>query len=235
MFEVIMQEGFVQSTRKLPGRRIWSLLPRYGRAAVQLVFLDAELYIERVGAPQVLHQLEEQGLIPAVAAVFVSNVSAAARHVDYVCDTDYAYFLAHDLLPAIVSTQTIGRVILIGLSLSGLAAAHAAVTTGLFHVAICQSPSFWWAEERFTSTLSPASKHAPALWISVGDQETTAGVAHPPTGLLQMSSQHDSCERGAAALREAGYTIAYRLFEGGHDPACWRDDLALALPWVLSV
>jgi enterochelin esterase-like enzyme len=60
-------------------------------------------------------------------------------------------------------------------------------------------------------------------------------VSHPPSGLRQETSQLDSCRRGAEALRAAGHTVSHRIFAGGHDPACWKKDLALALPWALSV
>jgi hypothetical protein len=34
-----------------------------------------------------------------MTAVFVSNNGAAARHSDYVCDTDYGAFLSQDVIP----------------------------------------------------------------------------------------------------------------------------------------
>ena len=123
---------------------------------------------------------------------------------------------------------------LIGLSLSGLAAAHATLTTGRFRAAVCQSPSFWWERERFASSLGAASTGAAAFWVSVGDLETESGVSHPPSGLFQGTSQLDSCKRGSAALEAAGYPVSFRVFQGGHDPMCWREDLALALPWATS-
>jgi enterochelin esterase family protein len=189
-----------------------------------------------VSAAQVLRHLEEQRQIPAVATVFVSSDGPAPRHSDYVCSSAYADFLACELLPHVEArlARRFDDAVLVGLSLSGLAAAHAALTTSRFSAAVCQSPSLWWEGERFASSLPIAGDNAPRFWISVGDLETDCGVSHPPSGIFQGVSQLDSCERGAAALRSAGYQANYRVFRGGHDGMCWRDDLAMALPWATS-
>jgi enterochelin esterase family protein len=154
-----------------------------------------------------------------------------------VSDPAYAEFLANELVPHVVPEHPeldAARKILIGLSLSGLAAAHAALTTSRFHAAVCQSPSFWWENERLAASLPAAKDQAPAFWVSVGDCETTSGVSHAPSGLWQETSQRESCARGSAAFERAGYRVAHREFRGGHDPACWRDDLMLAIPWAMS-
>jgi enterochelin esterase family protein len=232
-----MDEDFVWSESKSPGRRIWSAGVRTGVPAALLLFLDAELYLERVSAAQVVRQLEDEGRIPHVVSAFVSSHDRTARHADYVCDLGYSRFLSEEVVPFVGARHpevNPERVVLIGLSLSGLAAAHAALTTGRFAAAICQSPSFWWDNERLASSLPDAGSTSAAFWVSVGDRETESEVSHPPSGLFQGPSQRDSCERGAAALRAAGYRVSHRVFQGGHDPACWRDDLALALPWAIS-
>lgn len=231
-----MDEDFVASTSKPPGRRLW-IDRRTAAPARLLVFLDAELYLERVQAVEVVRQLEENGVIPPVASVFVSNNGADSRHADYVCDRDYARFLTDELLPFIFGRHPqmpSDQVVLVGLSLSGLAAAHAAIVTGRFRAAVCQSPSFWWEQERFAATLPRPGNPAAAFWVSVGDLETESGVSHPPSGIFQGTNQRDSCDRGSAALRAAGYVVSHRVYHGGHDPACWREDLALALPWAVS-
>jgi enterochelin esterase family protein len=230
-----MHEDFVPSNSKPPGRRIWISGAEAG--ADLLVFLDAELYLERVEAAQVVRQLEDRGEIPPVTSVFISSNSATSRHSDYVCDWHYSRFLADELVPFILARHSRLRadhVVLIGLSLSGLAAAHAALTTTRFRTAVCQSPSFWWEKEHFASSLPRSGKRAAAFWVSVGELETQSGVSHPPSGMFQATSQRDSCDRGSAALQAAGYTVSHRIFHGGHDPACWRDDLTMALPWATS-
>ena len=58
-------------------------------------------------------------------------------------------------------------------------------------------------------------------------------MSHPPSGLRQ-ELRLTGCLVVAAALRAKGYRLGYREYDGGHDPACWRDDLSLAVPWALS-
>jgi enterochelin esterase-like enzyme len=230
-------EDFVRSRWKSPGRRIWTLRPRLSPARL-LVLLDGELYLEGVMAAQVVRELEDASRIPPTLSIFVSNNGPASRHADYVCDEDYARFLADELLPSVfarepgISSDHVG---LAGLSLSGLAAAHAALITGRFRVAVCQSPSFWWNQEQLVSALPEPNGSPTAFWVSVGDLETDCGISHPPSGLFQSRSQRDSCTRVAAALQAAGYPVSQRIFRGGHDPEHWREDLGLALPWAANV
>jgi enterochelin esterase-like enzyme len=235
----ILDESFIRSVVKPPGRAVWIHRPDTGQTAGVAIFLDAELYLHRVDARAVLDRLVGSSAIAPMTAVFVSSNGAAARHSDYTCDADYGVFLSQDVIPWVGDRylgRGVGKVIIVGLSLSGLAAAHAAVTQPHnFHAAICQSPSFWWNDERFGSDPPLATPVAPALWVSVGDQEIERGVSHPPSGMWQAASQVDACQRGCDAFRAVGYSINHRVFSGGHDPACWADDLALALLWVASV
>jgi len=231
-----LEENFVSSSSKPFGRRIWKLYPESGHPSCAVIFLDGELYLEKVKTVQVLRQLHAEKNIPSTMAVFVSSNSPAARHSDYTCDADYATFLAQDVVPWILNSHgEIGceRMIIVGLSLSGLAAAYAALThQSQFHSAICQSPSFWWNDECLYSSLPPATDSRTAFWVSVGNQETERGVSHPPSGMLQKKSQIEACQHGCNALRDAKYNVNYRVFQGGHDPERWREDLVLALPWV---
>ena len=142
-----LHESLVRSVTKSPGRRVWTLPPPAGNASWSAIVLDAELYLDSVQAVPVLQQLQQAGSIPPLMGVFVSSKDAASRHSDYVCDSAYATFLAKDVVPWIRNHRTEGerhRIIVVGLSLSGLAAAHAALTfPDHFDAAICQSPSLW--------------------------------------------------------------------------------------------
>lgn len=217
-----------------PRERIVWALPAPAAPATALVFLDGEIYIERVGAPAVVRQLQEAGAIPSTVALFVSHGGAAARHQDFTCCPAYADFVADDLAGWVRREyESVREIALVGLSLSGLAAAGIALRhPRVFRAAVCQSPSFWWERGRFAQELLPAAPPRPEFWISVGSRETETGVSHPPSGLRQEQSQIAGCAAALAALRRQGYEAAYREFDGGHDPDCWREDLALALPWL---
>jgi enterochelin esterase-like enzyme len=159
-----LEETFVSTAAKPPGLRVWKLNPEAGRPSRAAIFLDGELYLEKVKAVPLLKQLERVASIPPTLAVFVSGGSAEARHSDYTCDSDYADFLSQD----------------------------------------------------------------------VGNQETDSGISHPPSGMLQLTSQIEACERGCNALSAGKYKVYYRIFNGGHEQR-WREDLALALPWASQV
>lgn len=215
-------------------RKVWASSGRRGSAEAAVVFLDGELYVERVKAPGVVQGLEAAGVIPATLAVYVSIHSGASRHVDFVCDPAYAEFVAADVVGWVRSeAPTVRDVVIAGLSLSGLAAGYAATRhPSAFRAAVCQSPSFWWDGGRFGKEVPPAQPSGPAFWVCVGDGETQAGVSHPPSGLYQAMTQIEGCDRAGAALRAKGYDVSYRRYAGGHDPECWREDLGLALAWV---
>ncbi len=215
-------------------RKIWtapSVVPRPGKA---VIFLDAELYLERVEAAQVVEQLQRDGTILPIATAYVSHNSAADRHIDSTCQMDYATFIAKDVHQWVREwSPDVTEIVLAGLSLSGLAAAFAATRfTSAFAATICQSPSFWWEGGRFGKELGPAIEPRPRIWVCVGDHETDVNVSHPPSGLFQGMTQVQGCDAGVAALRQNGYSVSYRTYAGGHDPKCWREDLMLALPWA---
>jgi len=89
-----LEENFINIASTSRGRRIWKLNPELGRASCAALFLDGELYLERVNAVPVLRQLQAERKIPSTLAIFVSSNSAAARHSDYTCDADYTTFVS---------------------------------------------------------------------------------------------------------------------------------------------
>lgn len=179
------------------------------------VFLDAELYLNRVEALEVAREFG--------TCLFVSNLNMEARHYDYTCNPDYAEFIVEDVLCRFGGKE---KTLLAGLSLSGLAAAHLALTyPSRFDAILCQSGSFWWNDEWLTTQARKGGR----FWLSVGDQETDCGISHPPTGLRQEVSQMESVKRAAEAL---GAHLS--IFEGGHDPARWKRELPEALAWLTS-
>ena len=172
--------------------------------------------------------------MPPIHAVFVSNHGAEARHRDFTCNAGYATSIASDVVDWTRRKHPAVRdFVIVGLSLSGLAAAHIAVLhPHMFRAAVCQSASFWWERGRICELLPTASPLAPEFWLSVGDRETARCISHPPSGLRQELTQIEGCRLAGTALRRRGFLVTNREFQGGHDPACWREDLALALPWV---
>lgn len=202
--------------------------------ATAFVFLDGELYLERVRAMDVLGRLRATDQLPDYAALFLSHGGSAARHVDFVCCPQHASLVVEDVVERMRQDyDSVRRFVLVGLSLSGLAAAYIATRyPSVFCAAVCQSPSFWWEGGRFAEDVPAAPPPGPEFWICVGNQETATGIAHPPSGLRQELSQVAGCAAVVAALKIRGYPVHFRTYDGGHDPDCWRYDLELALPWT---
>lgn len=214
-----MEEQIVSSASGEYTRRVWRL--EGAKDEPLCVFLDAEFYLDRMDVAAIL-----PGLTSATC-LFVSHVDGATRHPDYTCNPRYAEFIVNDVLGAFDGKD--GHLIC-GLSLSGLAAAHMAlIYPEIFPRAICQSGSFWWNDEWLTANIPPTQGK---FWISVGDQETEAGISHPPTGLRQDVSQIDGARRVAEALREQGADVKFQPYSGGHDFTGWLKELPQAMMWI---
>ena len=208
----------VELAGSLGPRRLWV----QGRPSSRcLVFLDGEHYVERVDAPAIVPD--------GVTAVYLSFGDPEQRRVDLCCNDAFADYLALELVPWLQAT--IGpraQLTLCGLSLSGLAAIHAALRhPDVFDRVISQSPSAWWNDEWLFGNL-PSGPGLDAR-VSVGAHETAEHVDHGHPDLFQVTSQVDSCRNLVAGLRRQGHGVDYVEFEGGHDAESWRDDLRAAL------
>jgi enterochelin esterase family protein len=201
------------------------------------VLLDGELYRDNVDALPILSTLMQRGTVPPMTLVFVSHGDAAARHTDYVYDPQFARFIAEDVVSrarARVPSLSEDRHVICGLSLSGLAAAHIALLYPTrFPAALCQSGSFWLDPDAFAHVAQQRPPVGTRFWLSVGDEETDAGVSHPPTGLVQRMSQIEGVERARAVLEEHGAEVNCHRYRGGHTFEHWRAELSDALPWLL--
>ena len=202
------------------------------------IFLDAELYLGGIDAVTLVGQMMYRGEIPPVACVFVSHLNSEARHYDYTCSDNYTEFIATEVLDWArlrIPGLTAGGHIVCGLSLSGLAAAFCMATRpDVFAAAVCQSPSFWWSDEKFAAGAVEANAIGGAHWISVGDKETEFGVSHEPTGLRQNTSQLDSCRNAVQILTRLGCQISFNIFSGGHEIEPWKAELPSAIKWALQ-
>jgi enterochelin esterase-like enzyme len=216
-------------------RKVWVQPAPAGKVKDCLIFLDAEFYIENMQAPTIVANLQAAGDLPPVTSIYLSYVDFVARANDCTCNHTFASFVATDLRRWI--EQTAGRferIVLCGLSLSGLAATFAALqhpTT--FWGVLTQSPSAWWDDESLAHSLTPESRIDSRVWISVGDQESQENVMHSRDGLFQRASQRDSVRRLAEKLERLCREIHYEEFSGGHDMACWAEELPRALPWLM--
>ncbi|MBI5381155.1 MAG: hypothetical protein HZA31_04580 [Opitutae bacterium] len=129
-------------------RPIWIRPPKMRAAAENLtIFLDGELYRDRVDAPSVIDALH--GEIADSWFVFVSMGSVEARWLECPCHPPFAKFIVEELLPWLElrypEIKAIRARVLVGLSYTGLAAAFIARQyPAIFQRVISQSGSFWW-------------------------------------------------------------------------------------------
>lgn len=232
-----LHENVIQSRSGICFRNVWLLEPLEDQPTKLAVFLDGEFYVNRMEAPAIIHQLQQRGAIPSMACLFVSHIDGLARHQDLICNPAYTDFIALDVVDWVrqrYPTLAQDDHLIAGASLGGLAAAFTAlIYPQVFSRCLSQSGSFWWHDEWLTSTLAPISSPASKFWLSVGDQETSSGISHPPTGLLQDVSQVEACEHFAKALKARHHPVHDRVYEGGHEFKPWQEELPEALQWLL--
>ena len=196
------------------------------------VFLDGEFYLEKMNAEATLRDGFRRGAIPPMTCLFVSHVGGAERHRDFVCNPRYTRFVAEDTVAwarhqhAHVVEQAN---LICGVSLSGLAAAYAAIQhPSIFSAALCQSGSFWWlADNQVEMQTTGAS-----FWLSVGNEETDTDVTPPPSGMHQRISQIEGVEIAARKLESLGGRVSHRVFQVGHAFEPWSEELLPALEWL---
>jgi len=225
------------STSKKFSRKVW-YLPSEAKCRRVAIFLDGEYYLDQLEAPAVITALQQEGAIPPMACLFVSNVDQEARHHDYTCSDPYADYIAKDLLPWIqrrAGTSTAGDHLIAGLSLSGLQAAYTALSyPHIFARTLSQSGSFWWENEWLAKHLREFPASQGKYWLSVGTKEQGAGSCHAPTDLLQEVDQDVAIRHFGEELKRREAIIHSHVYEGGHDPRHWREELPDALKWLLG-
>jgi enterochelin esterase family protein len=139
-------------------------------------------------------------------------------------------YLCDDLMPWLSrdfgATEDPRRTVLIGQSLGGVAAVHAALTEpSRFGNVISQSGAFWWpggsdGELAGAEVIAAAAAPSPVrFWLEAGAFETAL-----------IDGNRDLY----AALREHGTDVSYREYPGGHDFACWRGGVADGLVALLG-
>ena len=226
----MLDEYTISDSAFKESRRIWVWKSRVPSPTVCL-FLDGELYLDRVMAVDRLELMS-----PSCTSVFLSYGTSEDRGVDFTCNSTFTQFLVEKLIPWIEENVQSGvKVVLCGLSLSGIAALFAAGQyPNRFVGILAQSPSAWWNEEWLVQNCSFEGLSAIRIWLSVGNEEREENVTHSPVNLYQRVSQIDSCRKLARKIEESGGVIRYQEFEGGHDPLCWAKELAPALNWLVD-
>ena len=207
-----------------------------------------------------LNNLIAASKIPPAVAVFVDNVPRR-RLVDLVANSEFADFMAKELMPWIRShynvTKDPRQTVLAGYSAGGLAAPFVALRhPEVFGNVLSLSGAFWWS---FEHNGGVCGSRCPETGGRGGDgsrDATTEGnflvkefLASPKlplrfylaTGTFEFDRNGGGGEilEGTRHLRDVllakGYQVHYQQFVGGHDGLSWRGTFADGLITLLGV
>jgi enterochelin esterase-like enzyme len=219
-------------------RTVWvRLSPDEAKPVNLVIFLDAELYRDRVGATAITDRLSDSGEIAPTAFVFVSMHSMEARSHECPCYPPFARFVLKEFLPWLENLHPELRGcrerVLVGLSYTGLAAAYVALQDpNAFTKVIAQSGSFWWNDCWLVNEYAQLKARLPVeFYLDVGNKEIQTNVDHGH--VRQTISQIDGVQRFRDLLTKSLHTVNYAEFDGHHDAAQWRETLPGALKWAL--
>lgn len=210
------------------GRQIWVYTPALIDRAQSwpvLLVLDGEVWLKRHHLHLALTQLMQAGLIAPAYIVFIDSGGTEQRWQE-LGDSDFGGYLSGQLLNWLkahyaISSNSADRVV-IGQSLGALTVLRTLVGyPQLIGAGISQSASLW--QDVLFNELNALDATARPLagsraWIEVGSQEW---ILAP----LQPKAVHQ--------LRKAGMQVKDMVYNGGHDYACWRINLASALMHLL--
>lgn len=212
------------------GRQIWVYTPALIDRAQSwpvLLVLDGEVWLKRHHLHLALAQLMDAGLIAPAYMVFIDSGGTEQRWQELGdSESDFGGYLSGQLLNWLkahyaISPNPADRVV-IGQSLGALTVLRTLVGyPQLIGSGISQSASLW-QEVLFNELNALDATQTPLAgtraWIEVGSQEW---ILAP----LQPKAVHQ--------LRKVGMQVKDMVYNGGHDYACWRINLASALMQLL--
>ena len=210
------------------GRQIWVYTPApisRTQSYPVLLVLDGEVWLKRHHLHLALAQLMDAGLIAPAYIVFIDSGGTEQRWQE-LGQSNFGRYLTGPLLNWLkthyaISPKPADRVV-IGQSLGALTVLRTLVAyPQLIGAGISQSASLW-QDVLFSELNALDATQTPLAgtraWIEVGSQEW---ILAP----LQPKAVHQ--------LRKAGMQVKDMVYNGGHDYACWRINLASALMQLL--
>ena len=175
--------------------------------------------------------------IPPVIAVLLGNGPANARDVEMNCNKGWSDSLVKELLPWLRTSHNLkitdGDIILVGDSLSGLAAACAAHDyPKVFGKVISQSGSYYRAPageepEWLARRLATEARIPVQFYLEIGLLETASVPNRDPSMLTANRHLRD-------VLLAKGNRVLYAEHFSGHEHLSWRATIADALIYMLN-
>lgn len=210
------------------GRQIWVYTPApisRAQSYPVLLVLDGEVWLKRHHLHLALTQLMQAGLIAPAYIVFIDSGGTEQRWQE-LGESNFGRYLTGPLLNWLkthyaISPKPADRVV-IGQSLGALTVLRTLVAyPQLIGAGISQSASLW-QDVLFNELNALDATQTPLAgtraWIEVGSQEWILAPLQP---------------KAVCQLREAGMQVKDMVYNGGHDYACWRINLASALMHLL--
>lgn len=210
------------------GRQIWVYTPApisRTQSCPVLLVLDGEVWLKRHHLHLALAQLMDAGLIAPAYIVFIDSGGTEQRWQE-LGESNFGRYLSGPLLNWLkthyaISPKPAERVV-IGQSLGALTVLRTLVAyPQLIGAGISQSASLW-QDVLFNELNALDATQTPLAgtraWIEVGSQEWILAPLQP---------------KAVCQLREAGMQVKDMVYNGGHDYACWRINLASALMQLL--
>lgn len=210
------------------GRQIWVYTPALIDRAQSwpvLLVLDGEVWLKRHHLHLALAQLMDAGLIAPAYIVFIDSGGTEQRWQE-LGESNFGRYLSGPLLNWLkthyaISPKPADRVV-IGQSLGALTVLRTLVAyPQLIGSGISQSASLW-QDVLFSELNALDATQTPLAgtraWIEVGSQEWILAPLQP---------------KAVCQLSEAGMQVKDMVYNGGHDYACWRINLASALMHLL--
>ena len=212
------------------GRQIWVYTPApisRAQSCPVLLVLDGEVWLKRHHLHLALAQLMDAGLIAPAYIVFIDSGGTEQRWQELgESESDFGRYLSGPLLNWLkthyaISPKPAERVV-IGQSLGALTVLRTLVAyPQLIGAGISQSASLW-QDVLFSELNALDATQTPLAgtraWIEVGSQEWILAPLQP---------------KAVCQLRKAGMQVKDMVYNGGHDYACWRINLASALMQLL--
>ena len=197
-----------------------------------LVFDGAE-YVTALSLPTILDNMQVDGVIGPIVAVFVDNAPGIARNAELPASPQFQSFLRYELLPWLREryrfTTDPRRTVVAGSGFGGHAASFTALThPDLFANVLSQSGSYWWWPGFRGGERDAGALGSDAGWLSHQYANVdrlplrfylSAGQLEGPLVLLPSRMFRD-------ALQAKAYDVTYRELEGAQNDLVRRSTLS---------
>jgi enterochelin esterase family protein len=224
-----------------------------------VVLFDGEDLASDTYRVTTLNNLIAAAKIRPTVVVYVDNLPRR-RLVDLVADSEFADFLAAELVPWVRAhynvTKNPAQTVVGGNSAGGLAATYVALRRSeVFGNVLSASGAFWWSFEHHGGVCGSRCPESGGRGGDGGSDATTEGnflvkeyLSSPkrPLRFYFAAGTFEADTNGAGGdilegtrhlrdvLRAKGYEVHYQQFAGGHDGLSWRGALADGLITLLG-